>query len=128
MKLLHCVWGEYCSKKQNISWRKIINSFEVIWDTMSSYGEFNPSKDKRRAFYGFRQLLHDFTGGHYPVSHGAFKVHLLEHCYEFMEFYKCSLRCMDETNQESFHKRANILRNRSTKYAKYRIYQEVFYQ
>ena len=124
MKLLHCVWEQYSSKKLNILWGKIISSFEVIWDTMSSYREFNPSRERRRAFYGFRQLLHNFTGVQYPVSHGAFKVHLLEHCYEFMEFYKCSLRCMDETNQESFHKRANILHNRSTKYAKNRIKQE----
>ena len=124
MERLHLTWREYATKDDNQNWRAIIYSFQTIWREMTFEGIFKPNAETRNFFYGFRQVLHNFTGGIYHSSHGAFKVHLLEHCYDFMAYYKCSLRCLDETNQESFHKRANMVHNRSTKYNKNRIIQE----
>ena len=113
MERLHCVWRDYSTTKDNQNWDSIIRSFKIIWKIMTSDELFKSDPEIKKVFCGFRQLLHNFTGGLYPSSHGAFKVHLLEHCYDFMEFYNCSLRCLDETNQESFHKRANIMHSKS---------------
>ena len=120
---LHSVWRDYSSPEENQNWEAIVRSFQIIWREMTLDGTFKADAETREVFYGFRQLLHNFTGGNYPSSHGAFKVHLLEHCYDFMAFYNCSLRCLDETNQESFHKRANKLHDRA-KYNKNRMLQE----
>ena len=123
MTRLKQIWMKYATDGDILLWDKVISSLQHIWATMAKPGVFKDNPRTKRVFYSFRALLHKFSGGKFPVSTGAFKIHLLEHCYEQMVYYGCTMRCFDECNQESFHKRANEVYN-IAKYNKDRLERE----